>query len=155
MAFNQASVKTLVDNIVSHAASLGVFRSVNFHEPKSPPGSGLRYMVWADRIEPLPGASGLSTTSGYVVVNGRIYGNMLQKPEDEIDPNIMTAAVTLIGAYTGDFNFGATVRAVDLLGMYGESLKAQAGYITVSGGMYRVMTITIPVIIDDMWTQTA
>lgn len=154
MAFDQAAVNTLVDNIVSHAASLGIFRAVNFHEPKSPPGSGLRYGVWADRIEPIAGASGLASTSGYVVVTGRIYGNMLQKPEDDIDPRIVTAATTLLGAYSGDFNFGATVRSVDLLGMYGSKLQATAGYVNVSGGMYRVMTITIPVVINDMWTQT-
>lgn len=153
MAFDSAAVQTFVDNVVSHARTLGIFRAVNFHEPKSPPGSGFRYGVWAQRIEPLAAGSGLASTSGYVVVDGRIYGNMLQKPEDDVDPNMLTAATTLLGAYSGDFNFGSTARAVDLLGMYGEKLQAQAGYITVDSGMYRVMTITIPVIFNDMWTQ--
>lgn len=153
MAFDQAAVSTLISNVVSHAMELGTFRSVNSHEPKSAPGSGLRYAVWADSIVPLGGASGLAMTSGEVVLNGRIYGNMLAKPEDEVDPRIITAVTTLIGAYSGDFDFGETVRNVDLLGSFGPKLSAQAGYITIAGSMYRVMTITLPVIINDMWSQ--
>lgn len=153
MAFDEAAVNTLVDKIVSHARALGVFRSVNFHEPKGQPGSGLRYGVWADIIQPVGAASGLSSTSGVVTVLGRIYGNALQKPEDDVDPRIMTAAVTLIGAYSGDFNFGATVRNVDLLGMYGRSLMAQAGYATIAQTTYRIMDITLPVVINDLWPQ--
>lgn len=151
--FNQAAVLTLIDNVVSHALTLGVFESANSHEPKSPPGSGLRYAVWADTIMPIAAASGMASTSGKVVLNGRVYGSMLQKPEDDIDPNIITAVVTLIGAYSGDFDFGETVRNVDLLGMYGQSLSAQAGYVTIGTAMYRVMTITLPVVINDMWSQ--
>lgn len=154
MSFDAAAVDTLVNNINSHAAKLGIFRAVAFHEPKASPGSGLRFAAWADRIEPVPG-SGLSATSGYVVAMGRIFGNMLQKPEDDIDPRIMKAATTLLAAYSGDFDFGATVRAVDLLGMYGEKLRCQAGYLDVGQGSYRIMDIFIPVIINDMWTQVA
>lgn len=153
MSFDEAAINTLVDKIVSHAKSLGVFRSVNFHEPKGQPGSGLRYGVWADIIQPVGAASGLSSTSGVVTVQGRIYGNALTKPEDDVDPRIMTAAVTLIGAYSGDFNFGATVRNVDLLGMYGRSLMAQAGYATIAQTTYRIMDIIIPVVINDLWSQ--
>lgn len=153
MSFDQAAVLTLINNIVSHASSLGIFRSVNSHEPKAAPGSALRYAVWADEIEPLGGASGLSLTSGYVVMMGRITGNMLQKPEDEIDSRMITAAATLIGAYSGDFDFGATVRAVDLLGMYGQKLRAKAGYIQYGQGMYRAMDLIIPVVVNDMWSQ--
>ena len=151
MSFDQAAVATLVDKVTSHASALGVFRSVNAHEPKSAPGSGLRYAVWVQAIEPMGAASGLAATSGYVILTGRIYGNMLMKPEDEIDPRIMTAASTLIGAYTGDFDFGSTVRAVDLLGMYGAKLRAQAGYATIAQTVYRIMDVTIPVVINDMF----
>lgn len=153
--FDQAAVLALVDKITSHAASLGIFRSVNSHEPKASPGSSLRYAVWADVIEPLGAASGLAATSGYVMMMGRITGNMLQKPEDEIDSRMLTAATTLIGAYSGDFDFGATVRAVDLLGMYGDKLGTKAGYITIGQGMYRCMDVRIPIIVNDMWSQVA
>lgn len=152
--FDEAAVNTFVDNVVSHAATLNMFRNVASHEPKRPPGPGMLYAVWADTIEPIVG-SGLASLSGYVVVSGRIYGNMLQRPEDEIDPRILKACTTLLGAYAGDFNFGATARAVDFLGQYGSKLRGQAGYVMLGDGMYRVMTITIPVIFNDMWDLVA
>lgn len=155
MSFNSAAVDDLVSKVESIAMQTGDFRSVNFHEPKSAPGTGLRLAIWAQDIEPIAAASGLSSTSGYVVLNARIYGNMLQKPEDEIDPRIMKAATALIGAYSADFTLGGTVRNIDLLGEYGERLRAQAGYITIDSHMYRVMTVTVPCIINDMWNQVA
>lgn len=153
--FDAAAVRTLVAKAESVALTTGQFRSVNFHEPKAAPGSGLRLAIWTQEIEPLAAASGLSATSGYVVLYARIYGNMLQKPEDEIDPRIMTAVTVLIGAYSADFTLGGTVRNIDLLGQFGSKLGAQAGYITIGGSMYRVMTVTVPCVVNDMWTQVA
>lgn len=152
--FNVAAVNALVASTESIAMKTGQFRSVNFHEPKSAPGSGLRLAIWAQSIEPIGAASGLAGTSGYVVLYARIYGSMLAKPEDEIDPKVMTAATVLVGAYSADFTLGGTVRNIDLLGMYGEKLGAQAGYVTIGGSMYRVMTVTLPCIINDLWEQT-
>lgn len=153
MSFDAAAVRTLMSNVTSHAAALGIFRSVNSHEPKTAPGNGLRYAVWVQNIEPIGQASGLSATSGVVTLMGRIYGNMLQKPEDDVDPRILTAAVTLIGAYSGDFDFGSTVRNLDLLGMYGQKLGAQAGYATIGQATFRIMDVFIPVVINDLWEQ--
>ena len=42
---------------------------------------------------------------------------------------------------------------IDLLGAYGQKLSAQAGYITIDSHMYRIMTLTIPCVINDLWTQ--
>lgn len=153
MAFDQAAVTALVAALESMAMKLGVFRSVNFHEPKSAPGTGVRLAIWAQSIEPISRASGLASTSGYVVCHARAYGNMLSKPEDDIDPRMMTAMTTLIGAYSGDYTLGGTVRNIDLLGEYGQKLTAQAGYITIESHLYRIMTLAIPCIINDMWAQ--
>ena len=155
MAFNDAAVRSLLSSMVSIAAKTGQFRSINTFEPKSSPGSSLRLAIWADVIEPIAGASGLASSSGYVTMMARIYGNMLQKPEDEIDPRLMSAATALVGAFSADFTLGGTVRNVDLLGMYGTKLGAQAGYITIGGTMYRIMTVTVPCVINDMWDQVA
>lgn len=155
MTFDQAAVETLVANVASKALALGIFRSVNTHEPKAAPGSGLRLAIWADSIQPLGSASGLNATSGYVVLNCRAYGNMLVKPEDDIDPRLMTAASSLINAFSGDFNLGGSVRAIDLLGQYGTRLESRAGYIQIAQTTYRIMTVTLPVIVNDLWTQVA
>jgi hypothetical protein len=155
MSFNDAAVNALVDGVASIAMQTGKFRSVNTHEPKSAPGSGLRLAIWAQEISPIAAASGLASTSGYVVLNARAYGNMLAKPEDEIDPRLMSAATVLIGAYSADFTLGGLVRNIDLLGMYGRKLGAQAGYVTIGGSMYRIMTVTVPCVMDDLWDQVS
>ena len=155
MAFNQAAVSDLVARLESIALVTNVFRTVNFHEPKSAPGTGLRLAIWCQSIEPLALASGLASTSGYVVCSARVYGNMLAKPEDEIDPRIMTAMTTLIGAYSADFRLGGTIRNLDLLGAYGQKLASQAGYVTIDSHLYRQMTLTVPCVIDDLWTQVS
>lgn len=155
MGFDSAAVNALVAGVASIALKTGTFRSVNTHEPKAAPGSGLRLAIWADSIAPIPAASGLASTSGYVVLNARAYGNMLMKPEDEIDPRLMTAATTLIAAFTADFTLGGLVRNIDLLGEYGTRVGAQAGYITVGGTLYRIMTVTVPCVINDMWDQVS
>lgn len=155
MAFDSAAVNGLVASVASIALKTGVFRSVNTHEPKAAPGSGLRLAIWADTIAPIPAASGLASTSGYVVLNARAYGNMLMKPEDEIDPRLMTAATTLISAYSADFTLGGLVRNIDLTGEYGQTLSARAGYITIGGSLYRIMTVTVPCVVNDMWDQVS
>jgi hypothetical protein len=144
----------LIDRLASHAAATGYFDKVNQHEPKSKPGRGITGAVWIDRIEPARGRSGLTSTTVRVVFNVRIYTNMLQQPQDAIDPNVMEAADALFAAYTGDFSLGAETRFIDLLGMtQGHELFCQSGYINIDNMVYRVLTLTVPVIVEDAWTQ--
>ena len=131
MTFNQAAVSDLVARLESIAMVTNVFRRSTSTNRSPRPAPGLRLAIWCQTIEPLALASGLATTSGYVVCSARVYGNMLAKPEDEIDPRIMTAMTTLIGAYSADFTLGGTVRNIDLLGAYGQKLGAQAGDVAI------------------------
>lgn len=153
MTFDQKAIENLVSALESKAMEIGVFKSVNFHEPKSAPGTGLRLAMWADLIEPIGPASGLSATTGYVTCVARVYGNMIQKPEDDIDPRIMAAVSSLMAAYSEDFTLGSSVRDIDLLGMYGQKMMAKAGYVQIGSDMYRIMDLTIPVVINDLWDQ--
>lgn len=155
MSFNQAAVNSLFDQVVSEVMTLGIFDSVNSHEPKSAPQRGLSASVWMDSVTPIGRASGLAAVSGVVVLNIRCYSSMLQQPLDAIDPNLMTAASSLLNAFSGEFTLGGTVRDIDLLGMYGRSLSAQAGYISIDSKMFRVMTVTVPVVINDMFSEVA
>lgn len=160
MSFDQAAVNDLFSRVQSHALALGIFETVNTHEPKSKPGNGLHAAIWVDAIRPVGRASGLSATSGVVSLRCRIYSSMLQEPQDAIDPGILTAATTLLNEYTGAFSLGGAdnIRSIDLLGMYGEMLAAQAGYVQIGSGggsMKRIMTVTLPVIVNDLWTQVA
>jgi hypothetical protein len=148
------NVTGILDGIVSHALSTGLFEQVNTHEPKSaPPGGGLTAAVWAQRIGPVPTGSGLAITSGLVVFTLRIYSNMLAEPQDAIDPEILAAVDVLMAAYSGDFELGGTVRNVDLLGETGTPLSMQAGYLSQDKRLFRVVDLTIPCVINDLWGQ--
>jgi hypothetical protein len=145
----------ILDRVVSHALASGRFERVNQHEPKTAPGNGLSAAVWVDSIKPAASQSGLAATTALLVINVRIYQNMIAEPQDMIDPNVMAATDALMAAYSGNFTLGSNVRAVDLLGSAGTPMNAQAGYIQQDNRVYRAVTITLPLIINDVWSQAA
>jgi hypothetical protein len=155
VTFNAAAVSALFSAAVSEAQALGIFARVNQHEPKNAPGAQLSCSFWVGGIKPVPAASGLNATSGVVTLNARIYASFLAKPEDATDPLILSAACALLNAYSGGFTLGETVRDIDLLGQYGEALSATAAYMEQDGKLFRVMEVTIPVVISDLFTQEA
>lgn len=145
--------EALLNAAMSHAMRLGVFDSVNGHEPKSAPGSGVTCAVWVQNIRPIPLASGLDATSALVVLNQRVYIPMVAEPQDMIDPRVAGAVTALMQAYTEGFTLDGVIRNVDLLGMYGVPMDAQAGYLEQDKKMFRVMTVTLPLVVNDAWNQ--
>lgn len=136
-----------------HALESGLFERVNGHEPKNAPGLGLNAAVWANRIQPLAMRSGLDVVSIVCVMNIQIYSSMMAEPQDSIDPNIMNAVGVLLGAYAGDFMLGGLVDNVDIFGATGFQLGAQAGYLDMDNRKFRIMTITVPLVINDVWDE--
>ena len=146
-------IQALIDAVVSHALSLGVFEKVNGHEPKSAPGNGITGAVWVQSIQPILG--GLNSTSVRFTLNFRCYTSMLTEPQDLIDPNLAGSADLLMEAVTGDFTLDGMVRSVDLLGAHGTALSAEAGYLEQDKRLFRVITVTIPLIVNDAYGQVA
>lgn len=140
---------------MSHAMTLGIAENVRGHEPRNAPGLGLNVACWVDRMGPVPARSGLATTSALLVFNVRVYNPMTEEPQDDIDPRVLDAVDALMAAYSGDFDLAGTVEQVDLLGAYGPPLEARAGYLQQDGKVFRVMVITLPLIVDDLWAQVA
>jgi hypothetical protein len=152
MALNPAPI---LDSVVSHAMTLGLFERVNQHEPKNAPGNGLTCAVWVQYLGPVRGGSGLAVTSGRLELQVRLFSHMMQEPQDAIDPALLDACAQLMGAYSGDFDLGGSVRAVDLLGQAGAPLEARAGYIEQDRKLFRVLDITVPILVNDVWGQSA
>jgi hypothetical protein len=143
----------IIDAVVSHALTLGVFSSVNKHEPKSAPENGYVAGMWVQSLGTSSRHSGLAVSGVRIVYRFRIYGRMLQEPQDEIDPGLVEATDLFLNSLHGDFQLDDLVTAVDLLGQSGSAMAGQAGYIKLGDGLYRVMDIDIPVIIADAWEQ--
>ncbi len=154
MTFNAAAVKALFAAVTSQAQTLGVFDGgVVAHEPKNAPGPGLSCAVWVQTIKPSQRASGQASVSGVVSLRARIYSNMLAEPQDGIDPDLLAAMCRLMEAYSEGFTLGGIVRNVDIFGAEGEPLAAQAGYIQHDNRLFRVMELTLAIVLSDMWTE--
>jgi hypothetical protein len=146
-------IRDLLDAVVSEAQRLGVFDRFAQHEPKSAPGQGLTWACWVQRVDPIRG-SGLDSTSARIVFTIRLYSSWSEEPVDEIDPTMIEAADLLTAAYCGNFTLDiAEVRMVDIKGAYDIPLAWEAGYLNVGGGMYRILDITLPLVINDVWTE--
>lgn len=150
-----AFLRRVSGRLVSPAAASGYFDSVQAHEPKSVPATGLFYAVYLDSLNPVPQRSGLAATSARLVMVGRVYKPFRSVPEDLIDPNLAGATGYLMNAYSTDFELGGEICNVDLLGAFGAPLSARGGYLTLERTTFRTMDITIPMIINDAFDQVA
>jgi hypothetical protein len=145
----QSYVTALADD----ALQLGIFERVNGHEPKSTGAKGLVCNYWADRIDPVPGRSGLAAGSIRLTMNAQVETSAMQQPFDGIDPLVMNATSALFGKYIGGFTLGGLVEQVDVFGAHGVALSAQAGYVERDRVVLRVMVLKIPLIIDDLYPE--
>lgn len=152
MTFNASDIH---DNVVTVPQQLGIFDSVLGFEPKSAPVGNLICAVWFMDINPFPGRSGANITSAVAVWNARIYIPMLSEPQDEVEKNLLNAISLLMGALAGDFTLDSSVAGVDLQAMSGKGMGSKTGYVGMDGVLFRIADVTIPLIIDDCWSQTA
>jgi hypothetical protein len=152
MALN---TQATIDALMSHAQALGLFEQFVGHEPISALGNGLTGGTWVSEIQPYAKASGLARTAAVSVYAVRLYTPAAQQPLDAIDPALTNATDLLMEAYSGDFDLGGNVRNIDLLGESGYRLLAKAGWQTLGDITMRIMNITVPVIINDAFTQAS
>lgn len=145
-------VLDLFARMESHALSLGIFDRVNRHEATGAPGKGYTASIWVDQLSPIR-SSGLNSTSTRVTFFVRTYTPIFQEPLDMIEPDMLQNANLLMAAYSGDFTLGGTIREVDLLGETGAGLEMRAGYVTIDSTLHRVYTVTVPVIVNDLFSQ--
>lgn len=153
---NPVGIGELITRVRNAALGTGVLEQSTGHEPKAAPGSGIRLAVFAHSIAPAPGLnSGLDITSAVVIVMARLTMNMLYEPQDDIETLLGDAADKVVASLAGDLTLGGgiSVRSIDLRGMSGNSLRCDFGYLPVDGKMFRAATITVPIIINDAWSE--
>lgn len=157
--FDVDAVTAIYDALVSHASVTGLFGAGTAdHEPLNPPGTGMSCAVLLGPLAPIR-ASGLRSTSGRLEFGVRIYSPAVQLPAGGVDRKLLQAASTLLAAYTGDFGLvvgeiaAGLIRMIDLLGAYGTPLSMTPGWLTQDSVPYRIAEITLPLILNDMWSQ--
>ena len=150
-------IPAIHDALASMVAASGRFEQVSKHEAKSGPIGGITAEIYLgpDDMMGVDG-SGAVSTSVRVVFTIRVRDNMLSEPQDGIDAQIGQACDDICALLNANYDLNTSgVRAVDLLGIYGDQLKVSWGYINQDGKMYRTGDIYVPVIVNDAWTQVA
>lgn len=149
MTFDAAAAKDLYSALASHAKSLKVFARVNEHAPDNAPGNGVSVSIELAPWDPYPAGSGMDATTGKISFTFQIWSSWLQKPKDGIDPQVLGALADLVASLSGDITLTGQVRNIDLMGMH-----AEPGYVPdFEGKPFRVINLTVPIVINDMFTQ--
>lgn len=146
MPFNL--VNTL-DRIVTYLQGDGGVRLAQTGEPKSPPVTS--NSLFASVIM-------RSTSVVLVTLNGtieshtiqiRLYRDMLAEPQKSIEVDLATAAQRIQADLAGEYDLGGGIRNVDVGGEHGQALRTDWGYVTIDQRMYRIVDITVALIVDD------
>lgn len=152
MSFDAQALTDALTSIVAESGSITV---VTTHEPLSAPPAGLAAALWMQSIGPARKISGLPETAARVEYTLRLYLPLVTGALDAVDPTMANAAATLIGSISAGFTLGGEVFEADLLGGHGAPLGAKAGYVeNPAGQTFRVIDITIPLIVDNVWSQS-
>lgn len=149
-----ALIASIVTKLRDHAGQLGIFEHVEGHALVNPPPSGLAVGFEFGTLRGGAQFSGLSVTSAVLTWTASIYKTMQSQPADDIELVTPGAAAALINAYSGDYDLGGMVRNIDLLGMTGQGLSADGGYLKMpDGATFRTAVVTIPMIVNDVFEQ--
>lgn len=148
-------ISSVLDILISDAQLLGIFEHVNQFESTSSPGTGLTAeIVWMLGPTPMANRSGLTSTSARVVYGMRIMVPFKNTPKESLDPILTNAVDLYINSLHGELALAdAQGSFIDVFGMGGIPIDAQGGYLTLDQTTYRVGTVTIPVIMENVWTQ--
>jgi hypothetical protein len=143
--------REVMDAQASLVASLGVVKRNLSYEPKGSPGDGLTAATWVDEVRPHVKASGLAVGSVVVVTVTRFMTNFKGSPTGEIDPTLVDAADLMIEALHGNFDLARDGCWVDLGGESGAMWSVKAGYVELDNSVYRIVDVSVPYILTDIY----
>lgn len=152
MAFK---VKSTLEAIQSYAMASGYFgSSVTVGEPKQPVAeTSLSAAIFMSSVA--VASLTLTKTIELHVTTIRIYRDMLAEPTANIEFELAEAVGDISSDLLGDYDLGETIRNIDVGGQYGSAMNTTWGYVDLSGKMYRIADISLPLIVDDSATLAA
>lgn len=153
-----ATVLAIYQAVLTQAQACGNFNASTDHDSRNPPGQGVSASLIVQTLEPIGRASGLNATSGRIEFVLRIEMPREAEPSGATEKTLISAVVAFIAACTAGFELPdvpeGIVRCIDLLGMYGDPLKATFGWFDHSDGRYRGAEIAVPIILNDIFVQS-
>lgn len=139
--------------IVSVCQKVGSIEQTIAGQGQNPPTAGIGATVWMMPGGTVAKRSGLNTVSIALVFNIRLTLSMQTQPPESIETGLLGAFSDLCNALASGFTLGGQVEQVDLLGAYGERLRWDPGYVQYDGVTYRCVTLPVPVVLDDVWSE--
>lgn len=144
------TLEGLVDAVASWASRTGAFGPVAAEEPTSgPTGNGITAGIWEHHQRPAR-SSGLAAVSFRVTLMLRALIGVKVVDRDRI---MRRSTDAFMVALLGDLSLGGIVRQVDVFGQEGQALEVARGYVGSGETTYRSTTITIPVIVNDLYSE--
>lgn len=139
-------LKPVFTAMQSHLAASGYFPGgVEVGEPKSAPADLHAALILGDGAHT---STTLATTIEQREIIIRIYINALDQPSEDIEFTLDDVMAEVEADLLGDFTLEVTgVRRIVPLG-----ITSRAGYQEVSGTLFRILDISIPLEIDDSAT---
>uniref|UniRef100_A0A6M3XKI5 Uncharacterized protein n=1 Tax=viral metagenome TaxID=1070528 RepID=A0A6M3XKI5_9ZZZZ len=141
------AIKATLQAISSYIQASGYVQKSTIGEPESPPGERLAASVYMGNISIV--SLTLNTTIEVHTVILRLYMDMLAEPTEGIEFKLAEVVSGIFHDLLGEYDLGTTIRNVDAGGIYGSPLRATWGYVDVGGKMYRIVDMSIPLIVDD------
>jgi hypothetical protein len=148
----------LLTDITDYCGRTGLFDSVQSFELDGNIGQFVAAVFPAGpAMEPVEGLSGTNVTSLRVTFVIRLYLAVSQQTPDVIDPKMVNATAVIMRKFNEGFTFTETIYGIDILGEQGVKLAAHCGYLKVGSpegsALYRIMDITVPVLLANVWQQ--
>lgn len=145
--------KAIMSKLATIGQKSGLFVKVSKYEPRGQPGSKVTLSLISGPMAPIK-SSGLNNASLRWQIDGRVYMPMNYEPAEDLDVILTAAAAKYLEALCGEFTLGGLIRCIDVFGSDGPGLSATPGYIQQGEKLYRVITLEIPLLINQQWTLT-
>lgn len=148
--------------LTTHATAVVEVDRVLGFEPKSNAqiGDGTVLACWVANLRVIPERSTLAMSAGRADWTLRLHRNGLGDATEMATTErvILDATSALFAAYHAEINVsgvgGPEDGWFDPAGMTGEPISAPSGYMDIDKRLYRVVTISIGIVIDDAWPQS-
>ena len=147
MAFE---IKNTLHAVETYVTNLGLFSTVQIDEPKQPVGRGLHAAIYMQSVSITTIYLGGDTRESHVV-QLRVYKDMLAEypdPQNSLEAELTSVVSKLMSNLLGDTDLESSVMSIDAGGIDGTSMTATYGYLSLGGVMYRVVDISIPLIVN-------
>lgn len=127
------------------------------HEPLSAPsGTGVTVCVFPGApMSPITSSSSLTGADVRLEFIVRLLKDAVTEPQDDRETDLIDAYDAVMTSLLGSFTLGGTVRSVDVLGESGQLATGTWGYVQIDSTIFRMVDITVPVMINEVWTYGA